>query len=78
MARLCVLIVFKLWLKSNNLQNVETKKETWHGNLPSVKYGPCTNRRSGNQMMMIKVHHKDCQIDACTKRAQSDVMEGIY
>ena len=54
------------------------KKEIWHGNLPSVKYAPCTKRRSENWIMMIKVRHKDCQLYACAKRAQSDVMEGIY
>ena len=30
------------------------------------------------QMMMIKVRHIDCKLYACAKRAQSDVMEGIY
>ena len=40
----------------------------WHGNLPPDKYAPCTNRRSGNQMMMIKVRHTDCQHYACGKK----------
>ena len=37
----------------------------YHGNLPSVKYAPSTDRRSENQMMMIKVRHTDCQLFAC-------------
>ena len=73
MTRLCILIVLKghiqLLLKSNNLQNVYTKKELWHGNLASVKYAPCTYRRSGNQMMMIKVRQTDCQLYACVKKS---------
>ena len=50
----------------------------YHGNLPSVKYAPSTDRRSENQIMMIKVRHTDCQLFACVRRVQSDFMEGIY
>ena len=50
----------------------------WHGKLTSVKYAPSTIRRSGNQIMMIKVCHTDHQLYACAKRTQSDFMEGIY
>ena len=66
--------------KLNNLQNVKTKKEMWHENLPSVKYDPepTADRRSGNPRMMIKVRHTDCQLYACVKRTQQDLMEGIY
>ena len=50
----------------------------YHGDLPSVKYAPSTDRRSENQIMMIKVRHTDCQLFACVRRVQSDFMEGIY
>ena len=29
-------------------------------------------------MLMIKVRHTDRQLYACAKRAQSDLMEGMY
>ena len=48
------------------------------GNVPSVKYTLSTDRWSGNQRMMIKVRHTDCQGYACARRAQSGFMEGIY
>ena len=50
----------------------------YHGNLPSVKYAPSTDRRSENQIMMIKVRHTDFQLFACVRRVQSDFMEGNY
>ena len=47
--------------------------ESWHrSSMP-----PCIIRRSGNQMVMIKVRHTDHQLYAGAKRAQSDFMEGI-
>ena len=49
----------------------------YHGNLPSIKYAPSTDR-SENQIMMIKVRHTDCQLFACVRRVQSDFMEGSY
>ena len=82
MIRLCVLTVFKghihFLANSNNLQNVKTKKEIWHENLPSIKYAPYTNKRTGNQKMVIKVRHTYCQLHACTYRVHSDFMEIIY
>ena len=48
----------------------------YHGNLPSVKYAPSTDRRSENQMMMIKVRNADCQLFAWVRRIQLDFMEG--
>ena len=82
MTRLCVLkvlkVIFNFWLKSNNMHNINTKNEMCHGKLPAVKYAPCTLRRSGNQMMMIKVRHTDRQHYARAKRAHSDYIKGIY
>ena len=68
-------VIFDFELKSNNLQNVYTKKEMWHANFPSVKYDPYSDKRSGNQKVIIKVRHTYCQLFAC---AQSDFMVGIY
>ena len=54
------------------------KKEMWHENFPQVKYEPSSDKRSGNQKVMIKVCHTNCQLFACANRAQSDFMVGIY
>ena len=82
MIRLSVLnvleIIFIFGLKSNNLQNVKTKKEMWHGTFAIGKYDRPTDRRSGNQRMVIKVRYTDCHFYAYVKGMQSDHMEGIY
>ena len=49
------MVIFDFWLKSNNLQNVYIRKKMWHENFPSVKYDPSSDKRSGNQKVMIKV-----------------------
>ena len=71
-------VIFDFGLKSNNLQNVYTKKEMWHENFPLVKYDPSSDKRSGNQKVMIKVRHTYCQLFACAYRAQSDFMVETY
>ena len=43
--------------------------------MSSVKYAPSTDRRSGNQRMIIKVRHTNNYMFACVKGAQSDFME---
>ena len=44
--------------------------------MASVKYEPSSDKRSGNQIVMIKVRHTYCQLFACANRAQSDFMVG--
>ena len=61
-----------------NLQNVKTMREVWHGNLLFVSMPPSNDKRSGNQRIMINVHHTDCHLYACEKRTQSNLMEDIY
>ena len=39
---------------------------------------PYTDKRSGNERMMIKVRYTACQRFACVTRAYSDFMEEIY
>ena len=49
------------------------------GALPSVKYAPSTDIRSGNQRMMIKVRHAYCQLYAHVKGGtQLDIMEETH
>ena len=46
--------MFDFLLKSNNLQNVYTKKEMWLENFSSVKYDRSSDKRSLNQKVIIK------------------------
>ena len=70
MTRLCTLIVFKdhIQLLAKILQPAKCiDKEgnmTWKPAIGQV-CPPCTNKRPGNQMLMIKVRHIDCQLKLC-------------
>ena len=57
---------FNIWLNSYNMQNVQTKKEMWLGNLPSVNNAPSADGSLGKQTfrLMIKVCHIGYQLYA--------------